>query len=62
MLGLVALGGETVALFENGATDSLSAQVWYVLGLSPVVWSAGLVLFVGFGAWLLQHFFWRRTS
>jgi hypothetical protein len=62
LLSATAAVGEGVAIYENGSTDSLSAQVWYVLDLSPAVWSIGLILFAGVGVWLVQHFFFGRRG
>lgn len=61
-LGLVAAAGEAAALAVDGSRDSLSAQVWYVLDLSPWVWSVSVAIFAGGAAWLAVHFFGHRRS
>jgi len=60
-LALIAIGGEAVALIINGATDSFSAQVWWVVGLSPWLRWVGVLVFGAGGAWMAAHFFGDRT-
>ncbi len=60
ILCLTAFIGEIVAVATNGVTSSFSAQVWFVLGLSPWVYWPALAAFGAGGAWLIAHFFRRR--
>ncbi len=47
--GAVGLAGELVALHINGARDSLSANIWDVLRVSPTIWWLGLLIAIAVG-------------
>ena len=55
-IGLAAGGLELWALLDSGRGDTLSEQVWFLLGFHPAVWFTAL----GATAWLLRHFFLGR--
>jgi hypothetical protein len=43
LLAGAALSLEAVAVLNHGAGDTLSEQIWWILGQSWLIWSAGAV-------------------
>lgn len=62
MLGASALGLELGAVANQGAGDTLSEQVWWVLDKGPAVWALGLVMATGGGVLLVSHLFFKRPA
>jgi hypothetical protein len=51
--GVVGLLAEAVALMRPKFGDTLSEQIWTLLGIQPIVWFVGLALAI----WGILHLF-----
>ena len=57
---LIVLGFEIIAIVNSGRDDTITENVRNVIFLHPVVWYSLLGLYLGFGAWMTRHFWWRK--